>query len=221
MENHLRQLHKLIVFDLDHTLISTNSSYTYLKLLYQLKVLSFPVLLRALFLRFQFYATSMTLEELHHKAFDLTLHGLPLKTLEKHVDLLLDKLLPGSLYLPVFQELTAAKERGDHIMLLSSSPNFIVQRFAAYFGIDFWDSTVYGIDKENCLCKIAKLMVGTQKKICLLEHQKLLGISKPQVVVYTDSHDDIPLLLQAGQAIAVNPDKKLAKFAKLNQWRII
>jgi phosphoserine phosphatase len=27
--------------------------------------------------------------------------------------------------------------------------------------------------------------------------------------------------LQAGHPIAVNPDKKLAKFAQLNQWRII
>lgn len=214
-------MRKLIVFDLDHTLISTNSSYCYLKLLYQLKVISFSVLLRAVFLRFQFYATSMSLEKLHHKAFDLTLNGLSLKILEKHVDLLLDKLLPGSLYLPVFEELTAAKQRGDHIMLLSSSPDFIVKRFAAYFGIDFWDSTMYDIDKENCLCKIAKLMVGTQKEKCLLEHQKLLGISKSEVVVYTDSHDDIPLLLQAGQAIAVNPDKKLAKIAQLNHWRII
>lgn len=221
MENHLRDLRKLIVFDLDHTLISTNSSYSYLKLLYQLKVLSFPILLQAVFLRFQFYATSMTLEKLHYKAFDLTLNGLSLKTLEKHIDLLLEKLLPGSIYVPVFQELTAAKQRGDHIMLLSSSPDFIVKRFAAYFGIDFWDSTMYDIDKENCLCKIAKLMVGTQKEKCLLEYQKLLGISKSEVVVYSDSHDDIPLLLQAGHPIAVNPDKKLAKFAQLNQWRII
>jgi putative phosphoserine phosphatase / 1-acylglycerol-3-phosphate O-acyltransferase len=64
-------------------------------------------------------------------------------------------------------------------------------------------------------------MVGTQKEKCLLEYQKLLGISKSEVVVYSDSHDDIPLLLQAGHPIAVNPDKKLAKFAQLNQWRII
>jgi phosphoserine phosphatase len=41
------------------------------------------------------------------------------------------------------------------------------------------------------------------------------------MVVYIDSHDDIPLLLEAGEAVAVNPDRKLAKMAKLNKWRII
>ncbi|MBS0648176.1 MAG: HAD family phosphatase [Verrucomicrobia bacterium] len=212
---------KLIVFDLDHTLISTNTSYCYLKTLYQRGALSISVLLRAALLKCRYYATSMTLEKLHYVVFDRMLRGFSLEALEKHIDDLLDKLLPGSLYLPAYQELTAAKERGDHTVLLSSSPDFLVRRFASYFGIDSWEGTAYSIDQERRLCKIAKLIVGTTKKGCLLRLQEKLGIPKQNVVVYTDSHDDIPLLLEAGEAVAVNPDRKLAKLAKLNKWRII
>jgi HAD superfamily phosphoserine phosphatase-like hydrolase len=218
VENHLI---KLIVFDLDHTLIISNSSYCFLKILYRTKVISFSRLLKGIFIRFWFHLTSMTVEELHHLAFNTLLKGLPLEALEKDVDILLDQLLPGSLYLPAFNELTAAQERGDYIALMSSSPDFLVKKFAAYFKIDIWEATVYDIDKENCLCKIAKLMVGTQKERCLLRLQKELGIPKSQVVVYTDSHDDIPLLMQAGEAVAVNPDKKLRKAAEVHHWRII
>lgn len=212
---------KLIIFDLDHTLISTNSSYCYLKTLYQRGALSISVLLRAALLKCRFYATSMTLERLHHVVFDRMLRGFSLESLEKHIDALVDKLLPGALYLPAYQELMDAQKRGDYIALISSSPDFLVRRFASYFGIDSWEGTAYDVDHELRLCNIAKLITGPQKKRSLLRLQERFGIPKKQVVVYTDSHDDIPLLLEAGEAVAVNPDRKLAKFARLNKWRII
>jgi HAD superfamily hydrolase (TIGR01490 family) len=212
---------KLIIFDLDHTLISTNSSYVYLKTLYQRGALSISVLLRAALLKCRFYATSMTLEKLHHVVFDRMLRGFSLESLEKHIDALVDKLLPGALYLPAYLELMEAQKRGDYIALISSSPDFLVRRFASYFGIDSWEGTAYDVDHELRLCNIAKLITGPQKKRSLHLLQERFGIPKKQVVVYTDSHDDIPLLLEAGEAVAVNPDRKLAKLAKLNNWRII
>jgi phosphoserine phosphatase len=163
----------------------------------------------------------MTVEKLHHEAFDQILVGLSLKELEKHVDELLSQLFPQFLYLPAYQELIRAQKKGDHIVLFSSSPDFLVKRFAAYFGISTWEATVFGVDKEQCLCKIAKLMAGREKERCLLKLQKQLGIHKNQVIVYTDSYDDLPLLLQAGEAIVVNPDRKLARMAKMNGWRMI
>jgi phosphoserine phosphatase len=212
---------KLIVFDLDHTLLSVNTSYCYVKTLYHRGVLSLSVLLRAALIKCRFYSTSMTLERLHHVVFNRMLKGFSLEALENNLDTFLEKLLPSALYIPAYEELTAAQKRGDYTVLLSSSPDFLVRKFAAYFGMDVWEATSYGVDKERCLCKIAKLMVGTQKERCLLEIQKRLGIPKKQVVVYTDSHDDLPLLMQAGEAVAVNPDRKLAKVAKQLKWRII
>ena len=175
----------------------------------------------AIFLRFRFFLTHMSVEELHHRAFNKLLNGLSMDVLEKDVDLLISQLLPSAIYLPAYHELLEAQKRGDHIALMSSSPDFLVKKFAAYFKIDGWEATSYGVDKENCLCKIAKLMVGTQKERCLLELQQELGIPKSQVIVYTDSDDDIPLLLQAGQAVAVMPNKKLKRAAELHHWRII
>ena len=127
---------KLIIFDLDHTLISTNSSYVYLKTLYQRGALSISVLLRAILLKCRYYATSMTLEKLHHVVFDRMLRGFSLEALEKHIDVLVEKLLPGALYLPAYLELMDAQKRGDYIALISSSPDFLVRRFASYFGIE-------------------------------------------------------------------------------------
>lgn len=179
------------------------------------------ILLRAALIRLRFYTSSMTLEGVHHLVFDRMLKGFSLETLERQLDTLVGKLLPGELYLPAYQELAMAQDRGDYTALLSSSPDFLVRKFANYFGIDASEGTVYGVDKERCLCKIARLMVGTQKKGCLLALQKRLGIPKEQVVVYSDSHDDVPLLMEAGEAVAVNPDRRLLKIAKQHHWRVI
>jgi putative phosphoserine phosphatase/1-acylglycerol-3-phosphate O-acyltransferase len=222
MENHLKSYSKkLVVFDLDRTLISVNSGSRYLKILYKQKVLPFSAFIRAMILRFRFKFTSMSVEKLHYLALDQMMKGLSLTDMEQHVDTLVDELIPDYLYLPAYNELLAARERGDTIVLFSSSADFIVRKFAAYFKIDLWESTVYGVDKDHRICKIAKLMIGLQKEKCLLALQKELGIPKSRVVVYTDSHDDIPLLLQAGEAVAVNPDRKLAKLARLQNWRVI
>ncbi len=148
---------KLIIFDLDHTLISTNSSYVYLKTLYQRGALSISVLLRAALLKCRFYATSMTLEKLHHVVFDRMLRGFSLESLEKHIDAFGRKTSSGALYLPAYQELMDAQKRGDYIALISSSPDFLVRRFASYFGIDSWEGTAYDVDHELRLCNICKI----------------------------------------------------------------
>ena len=88
----------------------------------------------------------MTIEELHYHAFDTLLKGLSMEVLEKDVDILLAELLPGSLYAPAYNELKAAQKRGDYVALMSSSTDFIVKKFAAYFNIDWWEATVYDVD---------------------------------------------------------------------------
>ncbi len=212
---------KLLIFDLDYTLVSVNTSYCYLKALYRKKILPMSLLVKGFFIRLAYYITPMSLERLHYLVFDTMLKGFSLDTLEKNVDELLNELVPRYIYQPAYQELKNGKERGDYIVIFSSSPDFLVSRFANYFGADFWDSTVYGVDKDRSLCKIAKLVVGTEKERFLLELQKKLEIPREDVSVYSDSHDDIPILMQAGEAVAVNPDRRLRKVAKEHRWRVI
>jgi len=212
---------RLIIFDLDHTLISVASSYHYMKSLYERRLVTMKTVVKALFIKWKFFFSSMSLEELHNQVFDKMLKGFSLEALEAHVEEFLKQLLPKAIYEPAFNELKAAQERGDHIVLLSSAPDFLVRAFASYFQIKDWDSTVYAVDKKRCLCNIAKLMVGSKKMQRLIEIRRRLGISKKQTVVYSDSHDDLPLFLQAGQPVAVNPDRRLAKIAKQLNWRVI
>ena len=210
-----------MIFDLDHTLISVASSYYYVQTLYRKRILSLKQILQATWIRWKFLFTSMSLEELHRLVFNKMLKGFSLEALEAHVEELIQQLLPDCIYEPAFKELKAAQKRGDYIVLLSSAPDFLVRAFASYFKIEHWDCTVYSVDKRKRLCDIANLMVGSKKMQSFLKLRKKLRISKDDTVVYSDSYDDLPLFLAAGEPIAVNPDRKLAKVAKKLQWRVI
>lgn len=212
---------RLVIFDLDHTLISVASSYHYAKVLYSRGLLSIRQIVQVMWIRWKFLITSMTLEELHHLVFNKMLKGFSQAALEAYVEEFIKRLLPTAIYQPAYAVLRRAQQEGDYVALLSSAPDFLVRAFAAYFQIEHWECTRYAVDKDNCLCNIAHLMVGSKKMEIFLRLRDELGLSKEQTYVYSDSYDDLPLFLQAGHPVAVNPDRKLARIAKKHNWSVI
>jgi phosphoserine phosphatase len=163
----------------------------------------------------------MSLFDLHHTVFQKILCGLSLNEIEREVPFFLKEFLETSLYLPATRALEAAKEEGHFTAILSNSPNFLVAPIAEFFRVDDWQATEYGVDKDGRLCKIANLMEATNKASFVVEMAKRLGIGKDAITVYTDSYHDLPLLLEAGSVVAVNPDRKLRRLATQHRWSVI
>lgn len=106
------------------------------------------------------------------------------------------------------------KDRGDHLVLATASLDLYVSRFGAYFGFDtvvatkaVWHEAgrISGkIDGENCY--------GAEKL-------RRLETDLPElrgdylVFAYSDSHADLPMLRWADRAFAVNPSRRLRRFA--------
>lgn len=147
--------------------------------------------------------------------------GKQLPFLKKHVRIFLDTFLSSSLYLPALIALFEAQKRGDYTVILSNSPDFLVEPLAQFFQVDEWGSTQYTVDKEHRLCKIAKLMEGMNKAVYLSELARHFQLSKESITAYSDSYHDLPFLLEAGCPVAVNPDRKLLKIAHLRNWSVI
>jgi HAD superfamily hydrolase (TIGR01490 family) len=211
----------LTIFDLDWTLIRKNSSYQFCKYLYRRKVYSHSHMAISLFYRLQFHLFNMSLEELHEKVFRKLLFGFHLPDMVKHVGMFVSEFLPKEINPSAYAALKRAQQLGHQTVILSNSPSFLVGPIADFFGVDEWQATQYSVDKDRTLCNIADLMEGTRKAQYLREARKRLDIPRENVTVYTDSHHDLPLLLEAGNAVVVNPDKKLLKIAKQNRWSMI
>lgn len=141
--------------------------------------------------------------------------------LEMHMEAFLNECIANLLYSPAIARLKLAQQLGHYTVILSNSPSFLVSAIAKFFSVDEWQASEYGLDKDRKLCNIASLMQGEDKAICVRNIAARWNLGKESITAYSDSHLDIPFLLSAGHAVAVNPDKKLFHLAQARNWEII
>lgn len=212
---------KIVLFDLDRTLVKHNSSIAFLAYLYSRKEISLIKLLKALSYHVRTLYFGMTLTEMHITAFKTILQGAPMDNLHKRAAAFLGPFLREHQYEPAVTALKKALKEGHYVAIVSSSPSFLVEPISKFFQVDHWISTEYEVDKDNCLCKIANLMEG-EAKATFLEHQmKKLKVERSMTEVYTDSIHDLPLIEKAGRVVTVNPEMKLRRLAVKHKWEII
>jgi HAD superfamily hydrolase (TIGR01490 family) len=209
---------QICVFDLDRTLIKSNSSFEFCLYLYNRKVFSIFYVLKSILYYIQHRFLGLSLTELHEKTFRTVLKGMPLVNISRHVKDFVDHWLAGALYLPAFSELRRAQHLGYYTMILSNSPSFLVKVIAEKLNVCDWKATEYEVDKDGKLCHIAHVLNGKDKagQVCSLI--KKLGLSKKNVTAYSDSFWDLPLLESVGFPVVVNPDRKLKRISQQQNW---
>jgi HAD superfamily hydrolase (TIGR01490 family) len=212
---------KIVLFDLDRTLVKHNSSIAFLAYLYSRKEISLIKLLKAFSYHVRTLYFGMTLTEMHMAAFKTILQGAPIDKLHKRAAAFLGPFLKENQYEPAVIALKKALKQGHYVAIVSSSPSFLVGPISKFFQVDHWISTEYGVDKDNLVCKIANLMEGGAKADFLELQMKRLKIDRSMTEVYTDSIHDLPLIEKAGRVVTVNPEKRLRRLAIKKSWEII
>lgn len=210
----------LIVFDLDHTLLKCNSSYRFGWYLYRKKFLSSWVLLGSLrdYVKHKWFG--MSLHALHAHSFARIFKGRCVKQVNEFVDQFLLENLTSFISQPLLKRLKEAK-KSSTILLLSSSPDFLVGKIARFLELDRWGATTYLVDNQTKFHQIAHIMDGENKAQYVTALAKNLSIPLSAVTVYSDSILDLPLFKLAGKAICVDPNRRLAKVCKQNGWEMI
>lgn len=211
----------LFIFDLDHTLIKGNCSFSFCCYLVKQGILSWYALFSAVLYHIRHVFFGLELEALHKAVFKRFLKGLSLDLLKQHAAIFLDSYLESQWYEPAVSALKAALNRGDHVLILSNSPSFLVEKVAEKLGVDQSLSTEYAVDSEGSLCAITIIMSGVEKRSAMQRESKRLGIPLNKVVAYSDSHDDLPLLFAVGRAVGVNPDRKLLSVCLERGWEVL
>jgi HAD superfamily hydrolase (TIGR01490 family) len=209
----------LSVFDLDHTLIRKNISFAFGSHLWKAGQLRFHSALYCTGCYFRYKVLRPCMQTLHGKVLGSFLKRLPFVGLQDHVERFLDKRLEGLLYLPAMKRLREAQERGDHVMLLSGSPDFLVGPTARRLGVKEWEATRYSVDKNDRLTTIEAFMEGGAKAKLALARAEALQVQK--IHAFSDSAVDLPLLEVAGRAIGVRPERKLRIICQERGWEII
>jgi len=216
----LKDPKEIHVFDLDQTLIISNSSFNFGIYLYRKGVLPFLTMISLIWYYFVFKMGWCSIETLHHNICNRYFCGLSRSEIEMYAEQFLSQYFQEILYAPAYHELCLAKQTGHYTVLLSSSPDFLVKKFADYFEVDEWAATIYHSVNDK-IVEVSQLMVGSDKAFYLNDLINRKNVDKKNVWAYSDSHLDLPFLEAAGQPIGVNPDRILRGECEKNGWTII
>jgi HAD superfamily hydrolase (TIGR01490 family) len=211
---------RLAVFDLDHTLLAGDSDYLWGQFLVEQGLVDAETYARE---NKRFYDEYLngTLDIDAFAAFSLrpvVEHGAE-KLAALRPQFVREKIepiiAPGTFHL-----LERHRAQGDQLVITTATNRFITEPIAKLLGIDMLIATDAEIVDGRYTGRIDGVANFREGKLARLRQwqgdRKFSGMS-----VYSDSHNDLPLLEAADQPVAVDPDDRLRAHAMRRGWPII
>lgn len=115
------------------------------------------------------------------------------------------------------------RERGDAVVLLTSSSNYIAELVQEELGCDAYASNRFLVDASGCYTGHAQepLCFGAGKVHYAREIASSFDSSLGASYFYTDSYSDLPLLKLVRHPRVVHPDPRLRREALWQRWPIL
>lgn len=118
----------------------------------------------------------------------------------------------------------AHRKRGHRVALITASPAYTANALAEHLAIPDEDVMATRFEVRNGRFTgrmLEPMVIGEGKLTAAQEYAALHGIDLAASFFYTDSIADLPLLLEVGHPVAVNPDRPLLKLALERGWDIV
>lgn len=211
---------KIVIFDLDKTLATCNVSFLFGRTLYKRARLSFFTMLHVVFVYFLQKIGIKSMQRLHEVAFRKIFYGKKASELDSEIKTFLEQ--SETLFrVPLLHALRDAQGSGHLVWIQSSSPFCLVAPIATILGIEKVTATEYIVDSTGVYVELGVVVDGEYKKKELVYFLEKNNIKAADVVAYSDSILDLPLLEMVGQPIVVCPDAKLKAQAQMRSWQIL
>jgi HAD superfamily hydrolase (TIGR01490 family) len=114
------------------------------------------------------------------------------------------------------------QQRGDRVVVLSSSVPYLVDPVCRELGIEERICTELDAINDRFTGKFkGRLCFGADKVDRVAEYVAEHGIDMEGSWFYSDSITDLPMLLAVRHPVAVNPDRPLRRYALRHGWQIL
>lgn len=214
---------RIAVFDLDHTLLSGDSDYLWGEFLITEGLVDGPAY-RAQNQRFyeDYVAGTLDIDAFSAHSFEplVRLGHAQLDPLRHRFldEVIAELVAPGARPL-----LDAHRERGDQILITTATNRFVTEPIAALLGVADLLATDPERDADG---RYTGRIAGTPnfqagKPERLRDWLVQRGGPRPELICYSDSRNDLPLLEFGDIAVAVDPDPVLAAAARERGWTIL
>jgi HAD superfamily hydrolase (TIGR01490 family) len=210
-------------FDLDKTVIAKASMVAFSKPLYREGLISRWLLLRALYGQLVYLylgADEARLARMKDAVLALT-KGWEQAHVIEIVEAALTDVVEPIVYDEALELIREHHDAGRKVFIVSASPEEIVAPLARYLGVDAYLGTRTELDDEGRYNGVmAFYCYGPAKAEAMRAVAEEEGIDLSASYAYSDSATDIPMLEAVGHAVAVNPDRELARAATEHGWEI-
>ncbi len=212
------------IFDVDGTLVRSNSLHYYLFFLRHLfpPVKRLPRLL-AVWVRVPYWFLLDRMDRrLFNKSFYRQYEGFPVKGIQALAEACFHQFLQPRLIPETLRRVQEHRARGDRILLVSGTLDFCLVSLGAFLGAEAILCPKLLSQDGKYRGQIAgRNIVGPVKAEVVTEYARDHGIDLSRSHAYADSHSDVALLKRAGHAVVVNPDPKLRRTAERLGWEQI
>ena len=210
----------LHIFDIDSTVIKKNCAWYFLKEALGAGAVRFSQIrnLPLEWIKYKLGKPNMDFIEEAVSRFA----GIEKSVLERIAETCFERRIKPVIYAGASRLITEALSRGEKVIFATSSIDIIIRPLECFFGVTGSVASVLEFSENITTGRLTGDSCFGQKKQTTVE--KWLannGYSAASVCFYSDSYIDIPLLEFCGRAVAVNPDKILAKEAKKRGWEIV
>lgn len=115
-----------------------------------------------------------------------------------------------------------AKQAGHRVVLISGSPDFLLERLAKLLDADDVIGNRLEFRDGKATGRILRpLVAGPEKAQLIKKHAKQHGFDLDRCAAYSDSLSDVPMLSVVGRPAVVNPDFRLRWLAKTHRWPVL
>jgi HAD superfamily hydrolase (TIGR01490 family) len=211
---------RLVIFDLDRTLIHDSSLATVARVALRHRLIS-PWRALGGLVRNARYARHGEHGDIASWARDVVLGTIAgksvddlLAVVDESVELLVPRVRPSMVV-----ALDAHLEAGDRCVVLSASPHELVDALARRLGAERGVGTEGEIVDGRCTGRLDGPFCHGVGKLERLRAE-LGAVDLSGATVYTDSSSDLPLLDAAGHRVVVDPDDQLRERAERDGWTI-
>lgn len=212
----------LAIFDLDNTLIAGDSDYLWGQFLVEQGIVDRVIYEQ---INAQFYEDYKqgNLDMVAFLRFALKpLAQHPLDQLHVWREQFLKEVIKP-IYLKTAQKLVDKhRQQGHKLLVITATNRFITAPIVEMYGIENLIATTPELVDGRYTGEIIGVPCFQAGKVTLLnEWLEKTGETLVGSYFYSDSHNDLPLLQQVENPVAVDPDDKLRDFAHTKHWKIL
>jgi putative phosphoserine phosphatase/1-acylglycerol-3-phosphate O-acyltransferase len=219
-ENNLKGKSYIAFFDLDNTLITSNSGLLLVREARAKEMMSLQDLIRALWMSFLYKFNLRDTEKIIAGMLQW-LNGVPVKKINELASEVFLKQMLRTIADEARSEIKWHLDRNAATVILSSALYPVCQAVAGHLNIDDIICTQLETVDGNYTGKPAgKPCFGNEKAYRLKEYCEKNNNKVEAAWYYGDSISDFPALQIVGTPVCVNPDRKLLKAANKNNWKI-